>query len=122
MKDKKISEAEIEVMKVIWDNGGEISSKEITVIMEEKMKWKKTTTLTFLSRLGEKNFISAEKGKRITYYTALVTEKSYLGLETKNFFKKVHGSSLKSFIATLHENNDITDEDLDTLEKWIKNR
>lgn len=122
MKDKKISEAEIEVMKVIWDNGGEISSKEITVIMEEKMEWKKTTTLTFLSRLGEKNFISAEKGKRITYYTALVTEKSYLGLETKNFFKKVHRSSLKSFIATLHENNDITDEDLDILEKWIKNR
>lgn len=63
-----------------------------------------------------------KEGKRITYYTPIVTEGEYLGFETKDFFQKVHGNSLKSFITTLHDNNDISDDDLDELDKWIKSR
>jgi BlaI family penicillinase repressor len=117
---KKIPEAELEVMKVIWNSAESVSSKEVIQIMEDRRQWKKTTTLTLLKRLTDKKIISAEKGKMITYYTALLDEKSYLEMETSSFFKKIHGNSLKSFITTLHDNNDITDDDLDELEKWIR--
>jgi BlaI family penicillinase repressor len=117
---KKIPEAELEVMKVIWNSAESVSSKEVIEIMEDRRQWKKTTTLTLLKRLTDKKIISAEKGKMITYYTALLDEKSYLEMETSSFFKKIHGNSLKSFITTLHDNNDITDDDLDELEKWIR--
>lgn len=119
---KKIPESELEIMKVIWNNKKIISSKEIIEIMKDKKEWKNTTTLTLLKRLINKNFISAKKNKRITYYTAVVTEKSYLEMETITFLKKVHGNSLKSFMTTLHDNNVINDEDLSELEQWIKNR
>jgi predicted transcriptional regulator len=118
---KKISDSELEIMKIIWNKERIISSKEIIKIMEEKKQWKKTTTLTLLKRLTDKEIIKAEKGKMITYYTAIVNEKSYLETETSNFFKKIHDNSLKSFITTLHSSNDITDEDLNELEEWIKN-
>lgn len=118
----KIPESELEVMKIIWSSEIPVSSKEVVKIMEEKKGWKITTTLTLLSRLGKKKFITATKGKKITYYTPIVTENEYLGLETRDFFKKIHGSSLKSFITTLHENNDITDDDLNKLDEWIKDR
>jgi predicted transcriptional regulator len=114
---KKIPEAELEVMNVIWNSESPISSKKIIKIMEEKKDWKNTTTLTLLSRLSNKNFISCKKEKRITYYTSVITLKSYLGLETRNFFEKVHGNSLKSFITTLHDNNNITEQDLIELEE-----
>ncbi|MBU3184898.1 BlaI/MecI/CopY family transcriptional regulator [Clostridium estertheticum] len=117
---KKIPEAELLIMKVIWCNEKIISSKEIIKIMEDRKQWKKTTTLTLLKRLTDKKIISAEKGKRITYYTAIVSEKNYSKMETSNFFKKFHGNSLKSFITTLHDNNDINDKDLDELEAWIR--
>ena len=107
-------------MKIIWGNERTMTSKEIIKIMEESNQWKKTTTLTLLKRLTNKKIISAEKGKMITYYTAIVDEKSYSAMETSNFFKKFHGNSLKSFITTLHDSNDITDKDLDELEKWIR--
>ena len=118
----KIPESELEVMKIIWSSEIPVSSKEVVKIMEGKKGWKITTTLTLLSRLAKKKFITATKGKKITHYTAIVTENEYLGLETRDFFKKVHGSSLKSFITTLHDNNDITEDDLDELDKWIRNR
>lgn len=121
---KKIPDAELEIMKVIWDKQdcGCISSKEIIKIMEQKKGWKNTTTLTLLSRLSNKKFIKCTKDKRISFYTALISKKSYLGLETSSFFEKIHGNSLKSFITTLNENNKISDKDLDELEKWIKSR
>lgn len=117
---KKIPEAELEIMKVIWSNEKSLSSKEIIKIMEDKKQWKQTTTLTLLKRLTNKDIISAKKVKMVTYYTAIIDKKSYLGMETSSFFKKVHGNSLKSFITTLHDNSDITDEDLNELEKWIR--
>ncbi|WP_368489787.1 BlaI/MecI/CopY family transcriptional regulator [Clostridium sp. BJN0013] len=122
MSIMKIPESELEVMKVIWSGEIPVSSKEIIKTLEEKKGWKNTTILTLLSRLTKKNFITSAKGKKITYYTPIVTENEYLGLETRDFFKKVHGSSLKSFITTLHDNNDITEDDLDELDKWIRNR
>ncbi|CAB1247194.1 Transcriptional regulator [Clostridiaceae bacterium BL-3] len=119
---KKIPESELEVMKVIWSSKIPVSSKEIVKIMEEKKGWKNTTILTLLSRLAKKKFITVAKGKKITYYTPVVLEDEYRRFETREFFKKVHRSSLKSFITTLHEDNDITDDDLDELDKWIKSR
>ncbi|MFU0824222.1 BlaI/MecI/CopY family transcriptional regulator [Clostridium sp.] len=119
---KKIPESELEIMKVIWSNKSPISSKEIVEIMHEKKEWKNTTTLTLLSRLLKKNFINAAKEKRVTYYTPIVSEKDYIKSETTSFFKKFHNNSLKNFISTLRESNTITDEDLDELEQWIKNR
>jgi len=107
-------------MKFIWCNKKSISSKEIIKVMEDRKQWKTTTTLTLLKRLTDKKFIYAEKGKMITYYTAIINEKNYSEMETSIFFKKFHGNSLKSFITTLHDNNDITDKDLDELETWIR--
>lgn len=109
-------------MKVIWNNEKFLSSREIIKIMEEKKCWKRTTTLTLLSRLTKKSLINTKKEKRLTYYTAAITEENYLRLETSTFFQKVHKSSLENFITTLYENNDITNKDLDELENWIKNR
>ncbi|WP_338432651.1 BlaI/MecI/CopY family transcriptional regulator [Clostridium tyrobutyricum] len=118
----KIPESELEIMKSIWSSQIPVSSKEIVKIMEDRKGWKITTVLTLLSRLTKKKFIDAKREKRITYYTPIVTESEYLGFETKDFFQKVHGNSLKSFITTLHDNDDISDDDLDELDKWIKNR
>lgn len=117
----KIPESELEIMKSIWSSQIPVSSKEIVKIMEDRKGWKITTVLTLLSRLTKKKFIDAKREKRITYYTPIVTESEYLGFETKDFFQKVHGNSLKSFITTLHDNDDISDDDLDELDKWIKN-
>ncbi|WP_147565308.1 BlaI/MecI/CopY family transcriptional regulator [Clostridium tyrobutyricum] len=118
----KIPESELEIMKAIWSSQIPVSSKGIVKIMEDRKGWKITTVLTLLSRLTKKKFIDAKREKRITYYTPIVTEDEYLGFETKDFFKKVHGNSLKSFITTLHDNDDISDEDLEELDKWIKSR
>ena len=118
----KIPQSELNVMKVIWESNKPISSKDVIGESQEKFGWKRTTTLTLLSKLVQKEFLSSEKIKLYSYYTALISKKEYLEFETKYFFTNIHENSLKSLITALHENNEITNEDLEDLEQWIKNR
>lgn len=118
----KIPQSELSVMKVIWARNEAISSKDVINELNKKIGWKRTTTLTLLSKLVQKDFLSAEKIKLYTYYTALISKKEYLDFETKYFFNNIHENSLKSLITALHDNNEITNDDLNDLEKWIKNQ
>jgi predicted transcriptional regulator len=116
----KIPQSELNVMKVIWEHNEPISSKDVITELNEKIGWKRTTVLTLLSKLVQKEFLSAEKIKLYTYYSALITKKEYLDFETKYFFTNIHENSLKSLITALHDNNEITNDDLADLENWIK--
>ena len=107
-------------MKVIWEHNEPISSKDVIKALNEKIGWKRTTVLTLLSKLVKKEFLSTEKIKLYTYYSALITKKEYLDFETKYFFTNIHENSLKSLITALHDNNEITNDDLADLENWIK--
>jgi len=118
----KIPQSELNVMKVIWEKSNPISSKDVINELQDKIGWKRTTTLTLLSKLVQKEFLSAEKIKLYTYYTALISKKEYLEFETKYFFTNIHENSLKSLITALHENNEITNDDLEDLEQWIRNK
>jgi len=119
---KKIPRTELEIMKFIWNKKDKLSTKDVAIHMEEVLEWKLSTTSKTLSRLVEKEFLVTEKIGKQVYYSPIVKENDYLKFETKDFFSYLHGKSLKSIISTLEESDEITNEDLDELEKWIKNR
>lgn len=116
----KIPPSELAVMKVIWSSDVPLSSRQVIDSLEDDKGWKRTTILTLLSRLADRNFLSVEKIKRYTYYTALIKKEEYIRFETKVFFENIHENSLKSLITTLSENDVISKDDIDKIEKWIK--
>ena len=122
MQMKKLPKSELDVMKAIWKLGDGVSSKEVVVAMEEKNGWKRTTTLTLLSRLVEKEFIEAKKKFRLTHNTALVNEKDYLKLATEEFLTSVHDGSLGSLFATLGVYEKIDNKELENLKKVLDNK
>lgn len=120
MNITKIPPSEFEVMKVVWNADEPTSSRDAIESLEIIKGWKRTTVLTLLSRLVQKGFLSAEKIKRYTYYTAMVEKEEYLQLETKLFFQNLHDGSLKSLVQTLHEDNILNKDNLKDIEKWIR--
>lgn len=116
----KIPPSELVVMKVIWNSEEALSSRQVIDILEAEKGWKRTTILTLLSRLTDRRFLSAEKIKRYTYYTALIKKEEYIKLETKVFFDKIHENSLQSLISTLSDNKDISSDDINRIVNWIK--
>ena len=54
MKTSKLPEAELKVMRYIWESEKVLISREITKSMEQKYEWKDTSIFTVLKKLLKK--------------------------------------------------------------------
>ncbi len=117
-RNTNISEAELEVMKVIWNEQKPITSLDIVEAFEGK-GWKKTTIATFLTRLVEKGALFAEKQGKLYYYTPLISQKDYRMSRTKNLISSLYGGSIKDFAVSLFEEQSISEEELKELKAFF---
>lgn len=119
MKDKqKISEAEYEVMKVIWENFP-VSTNEIIEKFENKSEWSPKTIQTLISRLVKKGIITYEKQSRVYIYTPLISENEYINQESKSFLDKFYNGTINSMVLNFIEEDALSDEDIDELKKIL---
>ena len=81
-----------------------------------------STLLTLLSRLIDRGFLSSEKRGRERIYYPQVEREEYMEYETKNFIKKLHKNSFMSLVNTLYDNNDLTEQDMDELSRWLEEK
>ncbi|WP_081143643.1 BlaI/MecI/CopY family transcriptional regulator [Bacillus cereus] len=119
----KISEAELEVMKVLWNTTLPLTANEITEALEEKSDWSPKTIRTLINRLSKKNAISShqEKGKVYTY-APLITEESYLQIETQSFLKRFYGAALKPLLVNFIKEEKLSTEDIHELKQILENK
>ena len=119
---KRLPDAEFEIMKVVWRNTPPVTTTEIMYDLEDEKKWKPQTVLTMLVRLIEKGFLKSEKVGKQRNYTPIISEHEYLQQETGNFMERYYGSSLGSFVKTLYDGKELSDEDLAELKDWLSER
>ena len=121
MKNISIGEAELEIMKVIWKAKEPITSLDIGKEVEDK-GWKKTTIVTFLTRLVEKGALSADKQGKLYYYTPLITEKEYRKSQTKNLIKTLYNGSVRDFAVSFFEEQKLSDKDIQELKAIFEDK
>lgn len=122
-KIQRMSDAEKEVMQIIWAAGGSISSAWLLDELKSRNKdWKPNTVLTFLARLIEKGILTAQKHGRANEYIPLVSEKEYKQSEARSFLDSVYDGSVKKFISALYEGDDLTTDEINDLKKWFSQR
>lgn len=119
---QQISESELVLMKIIWNNGG---TALFSLIMEElekdKNEWKDNTVLTLLSRLVEKKFLKVKKIGRRNEYIAIMTESEYQTMQTHRFLDKVYGGNVKNLVSTLLRQDILSADELQEIESfWRK--
>lgn len=94
----KLAGAEQEVMKVLWENGGILSTGDLLEQMNKKGKsWKRQTLNTLLARLEEKGVVSRPRA----FVQARISEKDLLQLQTKAILDHFYDGKLKNFCAAL---------------------
>ncbi len=117
----QISDAEYEIMRVIWDKHP-ISTNEITQIILKSSDWNERTVHTLISRLDKKGVISHEQTGKLYYYTPVVQKEDYIKAESKSFLKKFFDGTAKSLVMSLIECDMITDEELDEIKNMLDKR
>ncbi len=89
---KQITDAEWQVMKVLWENEM-LSSGEIVKKLNTDFDWSTNTVKTFLSRLVNKAVLGVDTSKRFPRYYPLYTEMECVKQEMQNIIKRVYGGN-----------------------------
>ena len=117
----QISDAEWQVMKIIWMQG-EQTSTDLIRVLAERFDWSKSTIQTLLVRLVEKECLTRKKEGKSFVYSALLTLDQSRDLLVQDIKDKVCSRRIKNFLADLIAECDFTQADLEDLEAVISEK
>ncbi|KEQ40021.1 hypothetical protein SK642_1279 [Streptococcus mitis] len=117
----QISDAEWQVMKIIWMQG-EQTSTDLIRILAERFDWSKSTIQTLLARLVEKECLTRKKEGKFFVYSALLTLDQSRDLLVQDIKDKVCSRRIKNLLADLITECDFTQADLKDLETVISEK
>ena len=120
-KTPRISEAEWDVMIVVWEKHP-VTSQEVTEQLSPEKGWSAQTVKTLLSRLVKKGVLSYKQKGKSYLYRPLLSKKLYLRTETKSFLDRVFGGSAAPMLAHLVENNKLSSEDIEELRRMLADK
>lgn len=110
----QISEAEFEVMKIIWKYAP-ISTNEVTEKLTQITNWSPKTIQTMLKRLVTKKALTYEKKSRVFVYTPLVKEDEYIRQESNSFLNRYYNGNIVSMVTSYLESDKLSQIELDSL-------
>ena len=110
----QISEAEFEVMKVVWKYAP-ISTNDITEKLTNSTSWSPKTIQTLIKRLTTKGALIYEKQGRMFVYSPLAKESEYINQESNSFLKRFYNGNIASMLSSYIENEQLSDTELNSL-------
>ena len=116
---EKISEAELEVMKILWREAKPVPFGDIRAELHKKTGWEKSTIATLLRRLQDKGAVSAQE-HHVRYYTPNITRDEYIQTEEQNMIDKLYGGNARNLVAALCNRGKITEADIDELKSYFQ--
>ena len=116
---ERISDSELEVMKLLWKAGEPVTSTAIREQLQRSMGWEATTIKTLISRLVHKEVISQEK-RKVFYYRALISEKDYNTWATSRLINKLYKGSAAALVAALVDSQGLSEGDINELRELFK--
>lgn len=116
---KKLSEAEFEIMQVLWRHNTPMTSNQLLDEMGTERNWKLASLMTVLARMAEKGAVYCDRSTRTNYYTALVSEEEYKLTEGETFLEKLFHKSAKDFISAMYQGKKMSAEDIRELREYL---
>lgn len=120
MKDTncKISDAEWVIMKVLWKESPQTTTKIIETLSKET-NWNPKTIHTLIARLVKKNALGIDKNSGQYKYFPLVTKEECIQEETGSFIQKIYEGSIYNLVANFIHDEKISAEEMEDLKKLL---
>ena len=110
----QISEAEFEVMKIVWQYAP-VSTNEITDRLMKTTSWGAKTIQTLIKRLTNKGALTYEKEGRVYVYTPLVKENEYISQQSNSFLRRFYDGDITAMLSAYIKNDRLSAEEIGTL-------
>ncbi|MBM7642259.1 CopY/TcrY family copper transport repressor [Streptococcus loxodontisalivarius] len=116
-----ISNAEWEIMRVVWTKQ-ETTSSEILDVLSQKTEWTASTVKTLLRRLVDKSYLVTERVGKAFIYRPLMTEEESINRQVDQTFAKFCQQKHLSIFEHLLEEAPMTAEDIARLQALLSQK
>lgn len=114
--EEKLFDSERKVMEVIWEEG-DMTAKEISLILNEKIGWNKNTTYTVIKKCIQKGLI--ERLEPGFLCRARITKEQAIENDTDEFVNRVFGGSVPLLFSALLQQKKMSKEEIKKLKQMI---
>jgi|SRR5688572_28997759 BlaI family penicillinase repressor len=116
-----ISDAEWDVMKVVWDHGP-LTSGEIVRHVERDKLWRPRTIKTLLARLVKKGAVAVKEEQRKHLYSAKAARDACVRRESKSFLGRVFNGDVAPALVHFLKDAKLSETEIDELKKILSGR
>lgn len=115
----QISDAELEVLKILWE-AEPATSTQIVDRLSGVSDWKPKTIHTLIARLVSKGAVQAQKidGKSYLYSTC-IKEEEYKTSASKSFLQRLYNGSINLMLASYVKEQKLTSNEIKELKKLL---
>ena len=114
MVDIKLGMVEARFADIIWAHAP-LTTRELTVLCEAELSWKRTTTYTVLKKLCERGIFRTENSA----ITTLVSREDFYAMQSEQFVQEKFGGSLPAFLAAFVAHKAPTREELEEIRRMM---
>lgn len=114
----QISEAEAQVMQVLWERHPQTAEDVCAALAGQG--WQDATIKTLLNRLLNKAAISASKDGRRYLYAPLLAREDWLATESQGFLDRMFNGRLAPLVAHFSQHKALSKADIAELKKLVK--
>ncbi len=119
MSQETPTEAELEILKVLWERGPR-TGREVLDVLNAERKRAYTSVMSVLNIMESKGQVIRKPQGRAFVYTAKKPREKTLGKMVGNLLRRAFEGSAASLVAQVLDQSKLTPEELDKIRKTIE--
>jgi BlaI family transcriptional regulator, penicillinase repressor len=117
----ELTEGEWAIMKAVWQSEP-CAAPTVQESLQATRNWSYSTVRTLMDRMVGKGLLKAAKIRNLTLYSAAVTSEQAQQGEVLYALRNAFNGALTPMVQCLLETNDLNADDLEELEKLIRQK
>jgi BlaI family transcriptional regulator, penicillinase repressor len=115
-----MSDAEREVLKVIWDHGPQTSREVVVVLGKRGQQWSRTTVNTLLQRLEVKGYIRSDRSRAAYRFHAVVSRDDEMHARMSELAGQLCDGKMVPLVLAFAERHRFSQDELARLRRLIQ--
>lgn len=114
MEDYRLGVVESKFADIIWAHAP-LPSRDLVVLCQQELNWKKPTTYTVLRKLCDRGIFRNEDG----LVSPVLSREEFYSLQSEKYVADSFQGSLPAFVAAFTQRKSLTREEIDQIHRLI---
>lgn len=110
----KLSDSEWKILSELW-RSEPMTIMQLTNVLKEETGWTKSTVITLLKRMEEKEAVTYSYSDGAKHYRSIIKREDVAVGETENFLKRMYNGSIGLMVNSLLNGKALSKEDINDL-------